>query len=60
MFSARLRLDGSVSEAQVREYVDEVIGIVELQPVAAGAWLGGAADHEGCCGGPPRPNWSVR
>ncbi len=33
MFSARLRLDGSVSEAQVREYVDEVIGIVELQPV---------------------------
>ena len=33
MFSARLRLDGSVSEAQVREYMDEVIGIVELQPV---------------------------
>ena len=33
MFSARLRLDASVSEAQVKEYVDEVIGIVELQPV---------------------------
>ncbi|DBB03271.1 TPA: hypothetical protein ACH3X3_010666 [Trebouxia sp. C0006] len=33
MFSAKLRLDASVSEAQVREYVDEVIGIVELQPV---------------------------
>ena len=33
MFSARLRLDASVTEAQVREYVDEVIGIVELQPV---------------------------
>ncbi len=33
MFSAKLRLDASVSEAQAREYVDEVIGIVELQPV---------------------------
>ena len=33
MFSARLRLDASVTEAQVREYVDEVIGIVELQAV---------------------------
>ena len=33
MFSARLRLDASVSEAQVEEYVDEVIGIVELQSV---------------------------
>ena len=33
MFSARLRLDSSVSDAQVRQYVDEVIGIVELLPI---------------------------
>ena len=33
MFSARLRLDSSVSDAQVKEYVNEVIGIVELQPI---------------------------
>ena len=32
-FSARLRLDASVTDAQMEEFVDEVIGIVELQPV---------------------------
>ena len=33
MFSARLRLDSSVSDSQVKQYVDEVIGIVELLPI---------------------------
>ena len=32
-FSARLRLEESVTDAQVRAYVEEVIGIVELQPI---------------------------
>ena len=33
MFSARPRLDSSVSDSQVKQYVDEVIGIVELLPI---------------------------
>ena len=33
MFSARLRLHSNVSDSQVREYVEEVIGIVELLPI---------------------------
>ena len=33
MFSARLRLDSSASDSQVKQYVDEVIGIVELLPI---------------------------
>ena len=33
MFSARLRLGSSVSDSQVKQYVDEVIGIVELLPI---------------------------
>ena len=33
MFSARLRLDSSVSDSQVKQYVNEVIGIVELLPI---------------------------
>ena len=32
-FSARLRLEESVTNAQVKAYVEEVIGIVELHPI---------------------------
>ena len=32
-FSARLRVEESVTDAQVKAYVEEVTGIVELQPI---------------------------